>query len=483
MRRSRTVVGVILATLGTWGSLGVTAGIAPAAAKIVMPVPASSGQVLKTTLSFPPDTTYCRTKIHISCYQPAQFQKAYNLAPLFEKGINGAGQTIVIIDSFGSPTIEADLKHFDATFGLPDPPTFTIIQPAGAVPPFPTGSPLGPSDVSGWGVETSLDVEYAHTMAPGADILLVETPTSEIEGVTGFPEIVAAENYVIDHHLGSVISQSFGATEETFPSRQSILDLRSAYLNARRHHVTILASSGDQGSTSRLADTTCCFDHQVNSWPSSDPLVTSIGGTQLHLDLQGNRQAPDNVWNDFAVFGPNPGASGGGPSKVFERPDFQDHVEGIVGDQRGTPDISMSAAVDGAAVFYYSFCDYGRNDPVTQQPPLCGPQWHLVGGTSESSPLFAGVIALANQWGGKPVGYINDSLYQLAKEHGADNGIVDVTSGDNTYVFCASACGTPQEVDTTVPGFPARPGYDMSSGWGTVDAARFVPALAEGGDQ
>jgi subtilase family serine protease len=432
--------------------------------------------VLSATLSFPPDTAYCQTHLGISCYQPAQFQKAYNLKPLFDKGLDGTGQTIVIVDAFGSPTIKDDLKAFDKTFGLPDPPALDVIEPAGQVPAFPA-DPFGAADRSGWAVETTLDVEYSHVFAPGAKILLVATPASETEGVQGFPEIVKAENFVIDHHLGSVISQSFGATEETFPNRDSILALRSAFFNARKNHVTVLGSSGDAGSTDLLADTSCCYPIPVNSWPSSDPLVTSLGGTQLHLDAMGNRTAPDNVWNDIAVRGPGGGAAGGGQSKVFERPEFQDRVEPVVGDARGTPDISMSAAVDGAAVFYYSFCDYGRIDPMTKKPPLCGPQWHLVGGTSESSPEFAGIVAIANQAAGHQLGWLNPKLYALK---GAASGIVDVTSGNNTYVFCSASCGTPAEVDTTVPGFNAVAGYDMASGVGTVDAAKFVAALAKG---
>jgi subtilase family serine protease len=450
--------------------------VALAAGSGVHPIPASSGHILGPALSFPPDTNYCQTHLGISCYQPAQFQKAYNLQSLFDRGLDGRGRTIVIVDSFGSPTIQEDLKHFDQTFGLPDPPSLKVIQPAGAVPAFPA-DPFGPADRSGWAVETTLDVEWSHVFAPGANILLVETPTSETEGVQGFPEIVQAENYVINHHLGDVISQSFGATEETFPNKDAILGLRSAFFNARKHHVTILGSSGDAGSTDNLADLSCCYPTQVNSWPSSDPLVTSIGGTQLHLDLAGTRQAPDNVWNDIAVRGPGGGAGGGGPSHVFERPSFQDDVAGVVGEARGTPDISMSAAVDGAVDFYYSFCDYGRNDPTTGQPPLCGPQWHLVGGTSEASPLFAGVVAIADQAAGQRLGWLNPTLYQLPDE-GSHSGIVDVTSGNNTYVFCSAACGTAAEVDTTVPGFAAGPGYDMASGLGTVDAARFVRALA-----
>lgn len=120
-------------------------------------------------------------------------------------------------------------------------------------------------------------------MAPGANILLVETPQSETEGVQGFPEIVKADNFVIDHNLGDVISQSFGATEETFPNRDSILDLRSAFFNARRHHVTVLASSGDQGATDLLANTSCCFPFPVNSWPSGDPLAGPTSRRTSHV--------------------------------------------------------------------------------------------------------------------------------------------------------------------------------------------------------
>ena len=113
------------------------------------------------------------------------------------------------------------------------------------MPPFDTNN----FDMGGWGFETSLDVEYAHSMAPGANILLVETPVDETLGVQGFPQMIEAENYVIDHHLGDVISQSFGATEQTFPSKSSILSLRSAYFNALVHRVTVLSASGDGGAT------------------------------------------------------------------------------------------------------------------------------------------------------------------------------------------------------------------------------------------
>ena len=128
------------------------------------------------------------------------------------------------MDSFGSPTVRHDLAVFDAAARLPAPPKFTIIQPAGKVPPYEPNATR-----AGWAGETDLDVQYAHAIAPGASILLVETPTAENEGRSGFPAIVRAEKYVIRHHLGGVISQSFGATEQSFATPARLLSLRGAY--------------------------------------------------------------------------------------------------------------------------------------------------------------------------------------------------------------------------------------------------------------
>ena len=181
------------------------------------------------------------------------------------------------MDSYGSPTVRHDLAKFDSTFGLPAPPSFNIVQPAGKVPAYKANS-----NREGWAGETDLDVEYSHAMAPGANILLVETPTSENEGTTGFPQIVKAEEWVINHHYGSVISQSFSATEQTFPSKQSLLNLRGAYIDAARKGVTVLAASGDSGAADVKFNQTTYYLHPVTSWPDSDPLVTGVGGTQLH---------------------------------------------------------------------------------------------------------------------------------------------------------------------------------------------------------
>src|SRR5258708_768808 len=178
-----------------------------------------------------PTTADCEKAFGVACYVPAQLQRAYNLSPLFKKGITGKGRTIAIVDSFGSPTIKNDLAFFDKPFGLPAPPSFKILAPAGQIPRWDPKN----SDMVGWAGETTLDVEWAHAMAPGANIVLIETPVSETEGVTGFPQIVSAESKVISNpksfgvNKPDVISQSFSASEETFTGRAQVEPLRASY--------------------------------------------------------------------------------------------------------------------------------------------------------------------------------------------------------------------------------------------------------------
>ncbi|MGO9963925.1 MAG: S8 family serine peptidase [Acidimicrobiales bacterium] len=432
--------------------------VMPANAVVVRPDVVRIG----SARSAPPSTSTCQQSLGIACYQPDQIQRAYNLAPLFRAGTDGRGQTIVVVDSFGSPTIGHDLSVFDSTFDLPAPPSLTVIHPAGAIPPYKAST-----DREGWASETTLDVEWAHTMAPGASILLVETPTSELEGTSGFPQIVAAELYVIKHHLGGVISQSFGATEQTFPTAQALLALRAAYVDAAEstNDVTVLAASGDSGAADVGPNAATFYDFPVVDWPASDPLVTGVGGTQLHLDAEGHRTSPDSVWNDnrtVATAGggavPDLLASGGGRSIIFERPSYQNGVESIVGQHRGVPDVSMSAACNGSVDAYQSF-------------PGETPGWYPVCGTSVATPLFAGIVALADQEAGHPLGLLNPALYALSASRAA--GIVDITRGNNTVSFIQH--GRPQEL----VGFSAQQGYDLASGVGTVDAAKFVPELVK----
>jgi subtilase family serine protease len=490
------VAGVAVTALAALGTGGAAAVPVAAAASGALLTPFSTGHIITAgKLAQPPTTAYCEKNYGIACYQADQIQTAYNLAPLFAKGDEGQGSTIAIVDAFGSPSIASDLKVFDSEMGLPAPPSFQVITPDGPITTnaktctstySPTGQDLC-SDYYGWTDETSLDVEWAHTIAPKANILLVETPVTETEGIYGFPQIVAAENYVINNHLADVITQSFGAAENTFTSPSQIYSLRSAYINANEQGVTVLAASGDQGSTDYYCspangcadpnDVICCTSSPTIDWPSSDPLVTGVGGTQLHLNASGQRTAPDSVWDDLSstVGVPGPvytwGAGGGGVSAVFSRPQFQNSVKGTVGDSRGTPDIAMSAAVNGAVDYY------DTSDPATNG-------WSIVGGTSEASPLFSGIVALADTAAGHSLGDLNPTLYNLA-QWGSSSGIVPISSGTNTYIFCppadtnstTDACASASDL-VTVPGSTANGTYNDATGWGTVNAAVFVPALA-----
>ncbi|GAA1068996.1 hypothetical protein GCM10009665_75250 [Kitasatospora nipponensis] len=442
----------LLAATALTGSAG-TAGSALAlgqtasTAHLPHPVPAAVGhRLLPGALPGALTTSQCQAQLQRSCYGATQLERAYDEGPLFAKGINGAGRTIVIVDSFGSPTIQHDLDVYSAQYGIPS--TNVQVVKWGTVPPFDPSN----DDMTGWAEETTIDVDTAHAMAPGAKIVLVETGVSETEGTTGFPEMMAAEDSLIKQGVGDVISQSFGATENTFPGfdqgdHSSLLNLRFAFKDAAAHGVTVLAASGDSGSTDAEADGSTLYPYQVSSWPPSDPLVTAVGGTSVQLDDQGNRLSPDTVWDGH-------GATGGGKSAVFNRPLYQLGVQSTTGNARGIPDVSMLADPLTGVWTYNSF---GPDDNG----------WELWGGTSVATPIFSGVVALADQAAGHRIGQLNYPLYALgALQQAGDTrtGLTDVVGGSNTY--------------NGVPGWPAVKGYDLSTGWGTVDAAKFVPALA-----
>jgi len=225
------------------------------------------------TAAGPPTSADCVRDLGIACYSPRQLQRAYNLGPLYARGYDGRGRTIVIVDPFGSPTIRRDLGVFDRAFGLPAPPSLRIAQPVGQVPRF----SLKNAGMVDKAAETTLDVEWSHAIAPGASILLVETPVQETLSGGGFPQFMAAEDYVIRDRLGDVISQSFSLPEQNFPSRSALLRLRYAYTGACRHQVTVLAATNDFGA--------------------AGPTPTA-GGTELHLNAAGERTSPDTAWND-----------------------------------------------------------------------------------------------------------------------------------------------------------------------------------------
>ena len=408
-----------------------------------------------------PSQAHCTTAFSARCLTPEQVETAYNLGPLYDRGITGRGETIVIVDAFGSPTIKHDLAVFDQQFGLPAPPSFTIIAPDGKIPNWNSSD----SDMTGWGGETTLDVEYAHAIAPGANILLAETPVSETEGVTGFPQIVEAENYVLSHHLGDVISQSFEATEQTFTGLAQInaYHLRSAYQTAagEKDGPTVLAAAGDSGAADVELNGSTYYTYPVTSWPDSDPLVTGVGGTEL---VPGNGGTFQSVaWNDtdnkHIGDGTNPTAGGGGLSVLFTRPSYQNGVKNVVGAARGVPDVAMNAACSSPVFTYQSFPQSGASAG-----------WYPACGTSEATPEFAGIVALADQIAGHALGVINPTLYKLAAEKAP--GIVPVTSGDNTVTF--NQDGT----TSTIKGFHAQAGYSLVDGVGTVNGWYLAYELA-----
>jgi subtilase family serine protease len=413
-----------------------------------------------------PSQANCLAFGDYDCYTPQQVESAYNLSPLYQHGVTGKGETIVIVDSFGSPTIANDLKVFDKQFSLPAPPSFKIISPAGKIPKWNPDD----SDMTGWGGETTLDVEYAHTIAPGASILLVETPVSETEGVQGFPQIVEAEDYVIAHHLGGVISQSFSATEQTFgnSAAQDLATinndhLRKAYVAAadEKDGPTVLAASGDSGVADVGLDSTTYYPYRVTSWPDSDPLVTGVGGTEIKEG--GDHNYFQVAWND--TYDPKlgggtvPYASGGGLSILFTRPSYQNGVKNTVGSVRGVPDVSMSGACSSPVFTYQSFADEGT--PAG---------WYPSCGTSEATPEFAGIVALADQVAGHPLGVINPALYSLSAAKAP--GIVPVTSGNNTVTYVQGG------KTTTIQGFDAHAGYSLVDGVGTVNGWYLAYELA-----
>jgi subtilase family serine protease len=456
-----TAAAAVCALPGVVGLAGVTAGSAAAALRpvpgfaLAAVLPAGHGF---TAVGGPPTSAQCVKALGIACYSPLQVEHAYDLGPLYAKGFDGKGRTIVIVDPFGSPTIRHDLATFDRAFGLPAPPVFRVLRPVGKVPPF-NPKDAGMAAKAG---ETTLDVQWSHAMAPGANILLVETPVQETLSGGGFPQFMAAENYVIRHNLGDVISQSFSLPEQNFPSRSALLGLRYAYRDARRHQVTVLAATNDFGAAGPTP-ASIAYRHAVVFWPASDPLVTGVGGTKLHLNAVGDRTSPDTAWNDSRnpavrrLAGALPWAGGGGLSAIFGRPAYQDPVRGRTGNHRGVPDLALSASLSGAVLGFESF---------TGAPGVWGP----VGGTSAATPEFAGIVAIADQYARRRLGLINPALYRL--EQARAPGLVDVTKGTNTVSFVQAGR------HFTIRGFRARPGYDLVTGVGTIDAARFVPELA-----
>jgi subtilase family serine protease len=479
---------LVLAALSAVGS-----NRAPAQLRGVLMHPNVSDYVQVSASETPPTEAQCFS-VGRRCFTPQSTRAAYDLAPLYSQGIDGTGTTIALVDSYGNDNMAHDLHVYDQAFGLPPlcgeqdvtcapgMPWFHTFHvqgaPATKAPPSTSKAP-GQEAKSAWALETSLDVETAHAMAPGANILLVTTPTAETLGVQGFPDMMNAEQYVVDHHLADVISQSFGSAEDAFASAQALLTLRHAYVSAAENGVTVLASSGDFGSagTSKqpVGQGGALLPDPTVGWPASDPLVTGVGGTYLCTDpLATTVRTVDSV-DPPTNCQSNPGQAevgwidaGGGYSHVFSRPAYQDSLPAgstpIPSSARGVPDIGLQASARTGALIYVSLPPAGGSGLICGSAP-CSTGWYDIGGTSLSCPQWAGIVALADQLNGGGLGPINPALYSLAN-NAADyaTDFFDVTVGNN-------------QAFPDVPGYSASAGWDPVTGLGTPDVANLVPAL------
>jgi subtilase family serine protease len=400
----------------------------------------------------PPSDSFCRAAfLGTACYSPQEIQHAYGVDSLLNAGDTGANQTIVIIDSFAPPTLASDVATFDAGYDLPPLTSLKVLSPLGPAPPFDTSN----GDMVGWSVETTLDVEWAHAMAPSAGIVVLTSNVAETEGVQGMPEFAQLIKYALDHRLGQVISQSWGATENTLfsPQGNQVLGtFEGLYARARGMHVTVLASSGDTGSTNYELNGDL-YPTRVVGYPASSPSVTAVGGTSLFADTSGNYQY-ETVWG--SPVGPYGycGATGGGVSQTFTEPSYQRGLPGAtqsaLGGHRGIPDISWLADPCNGILLYLSFIPGAEG-------------WYFIGGTSESAPQWAGLVADLDQLAGRPVGFLNPYLYALGASH---VGFHDVTIGNNA------------DLETSVPGYDAGPGWDLATGWGSPDVGSLLRGIA-----
>ena len=376
-------------------------------------------------------------------YTPQQLRAAYDVQPLLNHGYDGKGQTVVLIESFGAPALQSDLNNFDAKYGLPD-IQVQQLAPLGTIPYNPSTP-----DMTGWAVETELDVEMVHSMAPGAGIVVLTSPVDETEGTIGLPQFLQLEQYAVNHHLGNIISQSFGASEVTLADsagQQEIAQWTSFFQQATTQQgITFFASSGDNGATDyRNLAATQLSPVATTGFPADEPWVTAVGGTTMETN---GTQYSQQAWDH----------SGGGFSRFFAAPSYQKSlpsaVQAQLANRRGVPDV---AALADPATGFLIVSSY------TQNP---------IGGTSASAPLWAGLMAIADQMAGHPLGFINPALYQIEQSSHGSADFTDITSGNNSI----------NSGGVNVQGYPAVPGWDPITGLGAPNAAKLLPDLVAKG--
>lgn len=380
----------------------------------------------------------------------------YQAGDLWRRGIDGTGTTVAVIEAWNSPILAKFIASRDKPFGLPNPQIKTI-YPTGRHR-LPATCPAGMARLAGygscrsWGAEAALDVLCVHMMAPYAKILIAVAPpdseiTDDAAGQVAPPEFMQAAEYLSVHHLANVISISDGTAESTYShGPEEIRAQDPGGLTAAAAGIPVLVATGDTDAAQHLAVspigrpiTSFITARRATAVWDDSPWVTAVGGSIPHLSATGRRLGPDPVWNPSSLPPPagDPEGEGAGFSAVYTRPSYQNSVAAVTRSKwRSVPDITMDASA----------------------------------GTSEAAPLLAGVLALATQLNhGQNVGPVNNALYRVLGPAGLKDGIADVVSGNNTLTIHGKVF---------VRGFTAARGFDVASGWGTIRASTFAPALA-----
>jgi subtilase family serine protease len=419
-------------------------------------------------------------------FAPGDIRTVYNIKSVYSSGITGAGQKIAIV---GQSAVEkSDIEDFQSAAGL------TVKDPTLVLMPNTGTSTTASGDES----ESDLDLEWSGAIATGADIYFVYTGSDQNYGAFD------ALQYAVDENIAPIISSSYGECE-AFLSGQT---LESTFQQATAQGQTIMAASGDDGSTDCYlgeGNTSAPLSEQqalAVDYPASSPYVTGMGGTEISSansayltsgsayweGTTGNdvissalQYLPEVAWNDDAAdcgVADCLSASGGGASKLFTKPSWQTGVPGIPADgKRDVPDLALYAS---PGVPGYLFCSSDTSAWSSGQAASCNSGFRdsssrlltVAGGTSFDAPIFAGVVALINQKAGygSGQGLINPTLYKLASDATTyASAFHDITSGNND---CAA--GSPYCSGTA--GFSAGVGYDQVTGLGSIDAYNLVSA-------
>ncbi len=398
------------------------------------------------------------------CYTPQQLQTAYGVRPLLQRGIDGRGETVVLPELAESASdtqageitdIRQDVAAFDRLFGLPMPRLKVVSTFSGPADPWLANG------------EEVLDTEMVHAIAPGAALTVVLVKRTSLDNAAN---AVAASVAALRMGMseGGIMSLSPAGQigGEHCVNRTRLASLNAALQAVADHHVTVVAATGDAGAAGEPCSLITGLFGGPTSAPvkepiliASDPLVLSAGGTSLTASRATGTYGSETSFD--LPHGGDPGtwfqASGGGFSHLFTRPAYQDGVPSI-GATRGVPDVSADA------------------DPGTGMMMVLsnGPGQHTIqqhGGTSASAPLWAGIIALADQYAGRQLGFVNPAIYRIALGVHYHQAFHDITTGNNTASF----------PPVTVTGYQAAPGWDPVTGWGSPDANVLVPLLARYG--